>query len=128
VGCETALCSAQKGKNVTIVEILDKVARDMFIANRTHLLKLLVDAGVKILTETRTLGIRDEGIAIADKDGKRSLLEADTVVLALGLKANEKSFEALKDKIPEVFVIGDCAEPRNVLHAIWEGFRTARLI
>jgi 2-enoate reductase len=67
-------------------------------------------------------------MAIADKNGNRRLLEADTVVLAAGMKRSEEFFEALKDKIPEVFVIGDCAEPRNVLYAIWEGFRTARLI
>jgi len=128
VGCETALYLAQKGKKITIVEVLESVAQDMFNASRTHLLKLLADANANILTETRILEITDEGMAIADKNGNRRLLEADTVVLAAGMKRSEEFFEALKDKIPEVFVIGDCAEPRNVLYAIWEGFRTARLI
>ena len=128
VGCETALYLAQKGKKLTIVEILDSVMRDMCIQNRAHLLQLLADAKAEILTETKVLEITDEGITIADKHGKRSTLEADTVVLAVGLKPNEKLLKSLTDKVPEVYAIGDCVEPRIVINAIWEGFHTARQI
>jgi hypothetical protein len=30
--------------------------------------------------------------------------------------------------VPEVVAIGDCAEPRNILGAIWEGFHAARVL
>lgn len=113
---------------MTIVEILDSVARDMYQVNRMHLLKLLADANVKILTETRVLEITDEGVAIISKDEKRSTLQADTIVLALGSNPNSELGEALKDQVPEVYSIGDCAEPRKVINAIWEGFRIARLV
>ncbi len=128
VGCETALYLAQKGKKVTIVEILDSIARDIPSPNRMHLLKLLTDTNVKILTETSVAEIMDNSVVIMNKYGKRSRLENDTVVLALGLKSNRGLEEALKDKVPEIYVIGDCVEPRKVLNAIWEGFRFARLI
>jgi len=128
VGCETALYLAQKDKKLTIVEVLDSVVRDVHAANRMHLLKLLADTKVEILTDTKVLEITDKGIVIADKDGKRSTLEADTVVLGIGFKPNGGLLEILKDKVPEVYAIGDCVEPRKVIDAIWEGFRTARLI
>ena len=128
VGCETALYLAQKGKKLTIVEILDSVARDMFEANRMHLLKLLADTNVEILTETSVAEIMDDSVVIVNKYGKRSKLEADTVVLAVGLKSNRRLEGALKDKVPKTHVIGDCVEPRKLLNAIWEGFRFARLI
>jgi len=128
VGCETALYLAQKGKKVTIVEILDSAARDMFPANRMHLLKLLADTDVEILTETSIAEIMDDSVVIANKYGKRSKLENDTVVLAVGLKSNRELEEALKDKVPEIYAIGDCVEPRKVINTIWEGFRYARLI
>ena len=128
IGCETALYLAQQAKKVTIVEILDSVAGDMYWVNRVHLLKLLNEAGVKILTETKVLEITDEGITISDKSGKRSMLEADSVVLASGMEPDRGLLEALKDKVPEVCAIGDCVEPRKVINAIWEGFHTARLI
>lgn len=128
VGSETALCMAQKGKRVTIVEILDSIARDMYSINRIHLLKLLSNTNVRILTETRVLEIMDEGVMIADKEDQRSKLEVDTVVLAIGLKSNDGLFEILSHKVPEVYSIGDCKEPRKVINAVWEGFRLARLI
>ena len=128
VGAETALYLAQKGKKVTIVEILDSIARDAFSGNRMYLLKLLTEANVEMLTETNVLEITDEGIIIADKYGKRSIREADTVVLAVGLKPDRRLLETLEDKLPEIYAIGDCVEPRKVIDAIWEGFRTARLI
>ncbi len=127
VGCETALYLAQKGKKATIVARHD-IAGDVFEANQQHLLKLLSDARMKVLTYTNTLGITDEGVTIADKSGNRSVLKADTVVLALGLEPDRRLFEALEGKLPEVYAIGDCVEPRKVINAIWEGFRLARLI
>ena len=128
VGCEIVLYLAQKGKKLTIVEILDSIARDIPFSNRMHLLKLLADTNVKILTETCVAEILDDSVVITNKYGKRSKLENDTVVLALGLKSNRGLEEALRDKVPEIYVIGDCVEPRKVINAIWEGFRLARLI
>jgi 2-enoate reductase len=128
IGCETALYLAQKGKKLTLVEILDSVMRDLSPQNREHMLKLLTDAKVEILTETKVLEITDEGVTIADKLGNRSTLEADTVILAIGLKSNKKLLKSLTDRVPEVYAIGDCVEPRRVINAIWEGFHTARQI
>jgi 2-enoate reductase len=128
VGCETALYLAEQGKRVTIVEILGGVARDVFSINRMHLVKLLTDSGVRIMTETTVTEITDDGVAIVDKDGKSSKLESDSVVLALGLSSSKELEETLKDVVPETHVIGDCVEPRKVMSAIWEAFRFARLV
>ena len=53
---------------------------------------------------------------------------ADTIVLAVGLMPQRELVEAVQNKVPEVYAIGDCVEPRKVINAIWEGFRTSRLI
>ena len=127
VGCETALYLAQKGKKLTVVA-RHSVARDMHAANRMHLLKLLADADVRVFADTSILEIMDKGVAIADKSGKRSVLGADTVVLASGFKPDGRLLETLEDKVAEVYAIGDCVEPRKVENAIHEGFRIARLI
>jgi len=127
VGCETALYLAQKGRKVTIV-VRSTVLRQMHIVNRMHLLKLLAEADVRILTETNVIEIMDIGVSIADKNGKRSTLEVDTVVLALGARPRQGLDETIKDKVPEVYAIGDCVAPRKVMNAIWEAFRTARRI
>lgn len=128
IGCEIALYLAQKGKKVTIVEISDSVVSDMYVANRMHLLKLLNNAEVKILTDITLREITNEGIVISDKGGRRSILSADSVVLAVGMKPKGELMADLKDKVSQVYTVGDCVEPRKVINAIWEGFRIARLI
>ncbi|MFC1981119.1 FAD-dependent oxidoreductase [Chloroflexota bacterium] len=127
VGCETALYLAQKGRKLTVVARHD-AARDMHWLNRSHLLKLLADADVKISTNTGIREITDEGVAVVDEHGEGSTLECDTVVLALGSRPDGGLFQALEGKVPDVYAVGDCVEPRKVMDAIWEGFRIARLL
>jgi len=128
IGCETALHLAREGKKVAVVEVLEEVARDMYTANRMHLLQLLGDEQVDIITEANVLEVNDTGIIIANRSGIERQLPVDTVVLSSGLKADNYLSEELRDKVPELYVIGDCVEPRKVKDAMWEGFRTARLI
>jgi 2,4-dienoyl-CoA reductase (NADPH2) len=73
------------------------------------------------------LEIKDGG-AIIDHDGKEKELEADTIVVAIGLEARSKLHDELKGRVEELYAIGDCVRPRKVLDAIWEGFRIARLL
>ncbi|MFC1961856.1 FAD-dependent oxidoreductase [Chloroflexota bacterium] len=127
-GCEVSLHLAKQGKKVIIVEMLDAVAGDMYFVNRTHLLKLLADNNVEILTKTRVLKITGEGVSVTDGGNRQRSLEADTVVLAVGLKPNNTLLTALSDQIPEVYAVGDSVEPRKVYNAIMEGFRIARLV
>jgi 2-enoate reductase len=127
-GSEAALYLANQGKKVAVVEILDTIASTMYSANRWHLLKLLDEANVEIFAHTTASEITDEGMIIKDKDGEEITLKADTIAVAVGLKSQDGPWEALHDSIPEVYPVGDYAEPRLVINAIWEGFRRARLI
>ena len=127
IGCETAAYLAQAGKKVTVVEILERIFRGENRANQQQMLKMLVDGNVNVLTSSRVLEIKD-GRAIIDHDGRQEGLEADTIVVAIGLEARSGLHNELNGKVPEVYAIGDCVKPRRVLDAIWEGFRIARFL
>jgi 2,4-dienoyl-CoA reductase (NADPH2) len=58
-------------------------------------------------------------------EGGEVWLEAQTIVLALGSRANNEMFENLKGKFSRLFPVGDCLEPRRAKEAIHEGFTTA---
>ena len=126
VGCEAALHFAKKGKKVTVVARSENVARDIVNDNRTHLLTLLTN--VDILVNTSVIEIRDKDVIAVDKYAKRLVLEADTVALAVGFKPERGLIESIGDEFEEIYTRGDCVEPRLVINAIWDGFRTARLI
>ena len=128
VGCETALHLAQKGKEVTIVELQDNIGRDMYTVNRMHLVKLVSDSGIRLLTQSKVLEITDKGILFSHQNGRQESLEADTIVVSVGMKPRHDLAEKLSGQDLEVYAIGDCTEPRKLINAIREGYRIARCI
>lgn len=127
IGCETALYLALKSKKVTILESKENVCNNMFLANRMHLLKLLKENNVTILNNAKITQINKKEITFYNSNIKDKLL-VDSIVIATGLKANNSLFENLKKTEIEVYKIGDCVKPRKVINAIWEAYRTARII
>ena len=126
VASDIALYLAQKGKKVTMVTGMAQIAPDLRVADIICLRELLDERNVKIWTETKTLEITGSGLLIEDKDGNRVTVEGDTVVIAVGFNPNSQLVEALKEKMPNVYAIGDCVEPRLVVNAVWEAARLAR--
>jgi 2-enoate reductase len=91
------------------------------------LLDLLAFNRVNLITGARVQEVNSEGI-IAIKDSNPVLIEAETIVLASGLKSEDGLYQALSGKIVELYAIGDCREPRNIMGAIWDGYEVARAI
>lgn len=128
VGCETALFLAGEGREITIVEMLHEIAMDVEMISRVILFGELAEKSVKWLTNMKIEEITDEGIIALDKEQKKQTIEADTVVLALGLKSDNEFYKALEGKVPELYAIGDCVKPRKIIDSIREGFFVAREI
>jgi pyruvate/2-oxoglutarate dehydrogenase complex dihydrolipoamide dehydrogenase (E3) component len=62
---------------------------------------------------------------VADRQRNRAEIAADTVVLALGVRPRSETVQALAGLVPEVYVIGDCQQARNLMAAIHDGFNVA---
>lgn len=124
VGCETALWLALLGKEVTVVEILPEVATAIFRPSRIMLLDLLKAKKGQILTGTRAEEITENGIIIQGQNSRRTL-DCDTIGLATGLKSQRNLYESLKNEVAEIYMIGDCKEPRKIINAVWDAFHIA---
>jgi NADPH-dependent 2,4-dienoyl-CoA reductase/sulfur reductase-like enzyme len=127
VGCETALHLVQQGKKVTIVDMIKEtqIAEDGGLAPRSTLLELLNLGNVEFKTEVKLEKITDQGIMVTDTNWTRFEISADSIVLALG---NETCFETInqyQECAPEVYQIGDCSNPNNLMSAIHDGFNVA---
>jgi 2,4-dienoyl-CoA reductase (NADPH2) len=126
-GCELAEFLTKRGRQVTIVDQAEKFGELMPIRNWIKLSKWLPKKGAVLIPGVKKyVGITDKGLTIIDKDGKERFLEADTIATALPLKADTKLLNALKGKVKEVYAIGDCKEPRLILHAIADGYNVAQ--
>ena len=52
----------------------------------------------------------------------------DSVVLAINQEVEDRLYKSLKDKVKDLYRIGDCVSPRKVDMAIWEGHKIGREI
>ena len=127
-GCQMAEFLVKRGREVTIVETSDQLGVGISDINRDCLLDWLAKKGVTILTGMKYEEVTDKGLTITSKEGKRQTIEADSILPVMPLKANTEFLKALKGKVPEVYVSGDCREPHLILEAIADGSRIGRAI
>jgi pyruvate/2-oxoglutarate dehydrogenase complex dihydrolipoamide dehydrogenase (E3) component len=120
-GCEVAYHVAQAGADVTIVEQLPKMGRDLESMTRKMLFQKLQDLGAAMMTEAQVLRVADRGVLVSNGNGEKSWIEAQRVVVAVGPRPDTTLYEALQPLDYEIHRIGDCLEPRNAKTAILEG-------
>jgi len=111
-------------REVTILEMLPKVGKDIGQTNRWVFLKELDILGVSVIAGATVKSIADEGV-VYERDGETHALEVDSVVLALGAKPNDSIEEELKKAGFQYEKIGDVKQPRKIMDAVHEGFLTA---
>jgi pyruvate/2-oxoglutarate dehydrogenase complex dihydrolipoamide dehydrogenase (E3) component len=127
-GCDFAIECAQAGKQVTIVEMLPAIARDMISVNAIALKKMLAKYKVDVLVSHKITAFTGSGVQVESEDGGRELT-ADTVVIAFGCKPNNKTALAIRNKYPlHTRIIGDSSKVGKVGDAIREGFFAANAI
>jgi len=128
MGCEVAAYLASLGKKVTMVEMIDELALDLEMRSRLALLQLLQERSVEILTGWKLAKIEDAFVLLHGRDWRERRVEVDSVILALGLTPNQELLKPLKKTFGNVYVIGDCLEPRKIYQAVHEGAFTGRAI
>ncbi|TDT63257.1 FAD-dependent oxidoreductase [Fonticella tunisiensis] len=120
IGCETATHFAMQGKQVAIVELLPEIATDEESTRREFLLNFIEQKKIQVMKGTKVVEINEKGARL-EKDGEIFDFDADTIILALGVKPNSSLAKELEGKT-EVKVIGDALKIRNALDAVREGF------
>lgn len=128
VGAETAEYLANKGLEVSIVEMMDKIA-----AQESETVLPLMEAdfekhNVQKFVNTRVREIKDNVIyAVNTKDETNVEIAADTIVNALGSKKNV--FDDSQLSVPFTYV-GDCSGERtaDIASAIRTGYKAANEI
>jgi 2,4-dienoyl-CoA reductase (NADPH2) len=126
-GCELAEFLTKRGRKVTIVEKAETLGEGMVKTMKEHLFIWFEKKGVTMISGVKEyVEITDKGLTIIDKDGKRQMIEADTIVPALPLTPNMEMFESLKKEVPDIHAIGDSKEPKLIADAIGIGLRNAR--
>lgn len=128
VGMETALHLLSLGKQVTVIEMKDRILPEpMFETDVKMLNELIAESGMTCKVSTMLCEIKD-GSVVAESPEGREEINCDTVVLALGFRSNNALQKELEGKVPEVVAVGDAVSPRKVLSAVWESYYAIRAL
>ena len=130
VGCETGLWLAKQGKEVTVVEMLGQILggpHGMPFMNWSMLTDLMKFHHMKVMTNASVTSIDGKKVTVA-QNGKDTILEADTVIFAVGYKSENSLYESIRDLNKSVYNIGDSAQVHNIMYAIWNAYEIARNI
>ena len=107
-GCEMALELAQEGKQVTLVEMTDKLAAKANPENGTALRLLLNQYKVIQRLKTKVVSFADDGVVVETNDGRQETIPADTAIVAFGTRPQSAAAQAIKERYPQAVIVGDC--------------------
>jgi 2,4-dienoyl-CoA reductase (NADPH2) len=108
-------------RSITLIEQEEKIGQDIGISTRWTILQEIRRLGVKVMVNTKAKRVEKGGVVI-ERSGKEVFVEGDSVVVAVGSRSVNELWGSLKDKMKEIYLIGDALEPRKVMEAIYEGF------
>lgn len=129
VGLEVAEYIAEKASKITVVEMLDQVAKDLGDLRKICVMESIAEDGIRTITSAKCVEIKENSIVI-DKEGTLEEIPCDSVVVAIGARSRDFSeIENLcNEKEIPCHVIGDAIRARRALNCILEAVDVARSI
>ena len=130
VGIESAIGLKERGKDVTLIEMAPDLSHLRVSAGGAamELSAKLRQLEIPVYFNCRLEEITEEAVVCRDmKTSAQIAFPTDTVLLALGMTARQKSADALRRCAPEteVFVVGDALEAGTIATAVMSAFRAA---
>ena len=127
VGVETAEYLASRGCKVTIVEMMDQIAKEESNTVLPTLMEELNSHEVEVLTSAKLMEITENAVIVektVDEKTEKVEVASDFVVMAVGAK---KNVVELNNCTLPIHYVGDCAgeRPSNIDHAIKSAYDVA---
>ena len=127
IGAEEGLFLAKTGHDVTVVEMLPRVANEAYGMYREALMLEIEKEGMTLYENTKCLEIGDGFVRVQLPGGSEKTLEADTVLYALGMKsvATDSLAGAAESAGIPYTVTGDAVSPAKIDQATKTGYMAA---
>lgn len=126
-GLETSELLVSQGNKVTVVEMADSIAPGAWFQGVDDAMSVLKKADTEFLTGHKLVSISDKGICLESvKDGKKIEIDADFVVLSLGVRPDNALFLSIKDSTDyKVYNIGDSDKIGRIANATEAAYQLA---
>lgn len=106
IGVEFATIFSSLGSEVTIIEKLDGILPVVDDDIRNQYQKILKREGIRIYTNAEVKAVNDHKVTY-HVDGKDEVIEADTVLVSVGMRPNTQGLELLNLKMERGAVVTD---------------------
>ena len=124
VGTETALHLAEQGMHTTLVEMLPKIMNGVAATDQLAYSERIAKADMEVCTGTRLVSIGDGEITVSDRTGTHTI-PADSVIIAIGLKAQDSLYGELCAQGKEAYLVGVAVHPGKIFDAFHTAYRVA---
>src|SRR5262245_45424004 len=144
LGLEAAYGLAKAGADVSIIHLMNRLMERQLDPRASAMLKRAIELkGISVHLEARTAALRGvrrvEAVELAD----RRIVEADLVVVAVGIRSNTELArtaglqvnrgivvdDTLRTSTADIFAIGECAEHRGTCYGLVEpAYEQARVL
>jgi pyruvate/2-oxoglutarate dehydrogenase complex dihydrolipoamide dehydrogenase (E3) component len=134
VGVELAEFLRERDREVTVIEEGPDLAPEMAMPRRWRILYELREHGVRLMRNTRVMSIGPKSVEVVGESGESGpsgemeTVPADSVILAIGTRANLELAESLESAGCEIHTIGDASGVGYIDGAMRDAARTARAI
>ncbi len=130
-GLETTEILNEDGNSVTIIEMAPELAPGTWFQLVDDEMERISKYDTKIMLATKLLGVDDGGVSIEDvATGVKSKLEADEVVLSLGVRPAVGNLvtELVAKGVKKVVTVGDAKKSGTIADACHSAFDTVMTI
>jgi 2,4-dienoyl-CoA reductase-like NADH-dependent reductase (Old Yellow Enzyme family)/thioredoxin reductase len=124
-GLETAELLATQGNRVSIVEMADRIGPSAYWQTLTDVQKRLNAFDPAYYPGHKLVRVTETGVVLEKQDGTLVELEADSIVLSLGVAAGQSVAEEMAAHFDKVIRIGDTEKVGRIQSAITSGFSEA---
>lgn len=126
VGLDVVEFFAPRGAEVSIVEMLPAIGNGIDPVSKVGTFTLMEKYGVKQLTNTALMEVKEDAFLVKLQDGTESELRFDYGFVCLGMRANAPILQALYDTFGnsgdvEIMNIGDSVRARRIIEGTTEG-------
>ena len=124
-GLEVAEILSKDCAGMTMIDMVD-VGPGLIHEILDEMMKILIPRGVKFLPYHKLVSVNEHGLTAQRlSDGADVTIDADIVVLSLGVTPDKKLIEQFKARFEQVYTVGDANQSGRIGHATKSGFTQA---
>ncbi|MBQ9827458.1 MAG: FAD-dependent oxidoreductase, partial [Lachnospiraceae bacterium] len=125
IGTETAVnLSLNKDNQVTMVEMLPQIMKDCSDCDHIVYTEMIRENNIRVMTNARVIEIGKNEV-IVEVNGRKQCIEADEVLIAVGMRSNTELLDKLVEAGMTVRNVGDSIRPGKIYDAIHTGYKAA---